>query len=63
VVVAHQFLMLRGEAGYVDGSGSLNQDFKRTEERIDHFRRLGAAIVERLSRGTAPFEFWKSQSS
>jgi hypothetical protein len=55
VVVAHQFLRLRGEVGYVDSAGNLNPDFEGTEERIDHFRRLGALIVRRLTRENCIF--------
>lgn len=47
VIAAHQWLMLRGEAGYVDREGSLNPDYSSAEERIAAFRDLGSAIVRR----------------
>ena len=47
VVAAHQFLTLHGEAGYVDNTGKLNSNFKTDHLRIDHFRRLGAAVIEK----------------
>ncbi len=47
VVVAHQFLTLHGCPGYVDSEGNLNAAFPGTEERIDYFRRIGAAVVAR----------------
>lgn len=45
VVAAHQFLSLRGRAGYVDGSGRLNPAFADREERIQFFRQVGMAVV------------------
>jgi hypothetical protein len=45
VIVAHQYLQLHGLCGYVDNRGDLNPAFGSTEERIAHFRRLGAAVV------------------
>jgi hypothetical protein len=51
VVIAHQYLSLTGEAGYVDSQGILNPAFRDREERIDHFRRLGEMIVTRTLSG------------
>jgi hypothetical protein len=47
VVAAHQFLTLHGEVGYVDSTGKLNSNFKTDQSRIEHFRRLGAAVIEK----------------
>jgi hypothetical protein len=47
IVAAHQFLRLHGRCGYVDDAGELNPAFDDREPRIDHFRRLGAAVIER----------------
>lgn len=47
VVAAHQFLRLHGRCGYVDDAGELNPAFNNGERRIDYFRRLGAAVIER----------------
>jgi hypothetical protein len=52
VVVAHQFLTMHGSAGYVDSTGDLNPSFRDSEERIDHFRRVGAAVVARQEART-----------
>ena len=52
VVVAHQFLTLHGSAGYVDSKGDLNAAFSDSEERIDYFRRVGAAVVARQETRT-----------
>ncbi len=45
VVAAHQYLVLRGEPGYVDSSGRPNAAFATTEERIGAFRALGGAVI------------------
>ncbi len=45
VVAAHQYLLACGECGYVDSGGALNPGFAGLEERIDHFRQLGAAVI------------------
>lgn len=45
VTVAHQFLGLHGECGYVDSAGNLNPGFSDPEERIRYFHRLGAAVL------------------
>jgi hypothetical protein len=47
IVAAHQFLRLHGRCGYVDDAGELNPAFDDRERRIEHFRRLGAAVIER----------------
>ncbi len=51
VVVAHQFLTLHGRPGYVDREGNLNAAYSGPEERIDYFRRIGAAVVARYQSG------------
>jgi hypothetical protein len=45
VVAAHQFLALHGRTGYVDRSGNLNDAFSDHEHRIEHFRKIGAAVI------------------
>lgn len=47
VLVAHQYLQLHGICGFVDEQGDLNPAFGSIEDRIAHFRRLGAAVVAR----------------
>ncbi len=47
VVAGHQFLRLHGRCGYVDDSGNLNPAFAGREQRIEYFRRLGAAVIAR----------------
>ena len=47
VVAAHQFLTLHGECGYVDARGALHPGYPGGEERIEAFRRLGAAVMAR----------------
>jgi len=51
VVIAHQFLTARGCPGYVDDEGNPNAAFPGPEERIDYFRRIGAAVVARHQAG------------
>lgn len=45
VIAAHQYLVLNGLAGYVDGDGNPNPAYRTAEERIEAFRRLGAALI------------------
>ncbi len=47
VVAAHQFLLLHGEPGFVDDRGNPNADYSTAEARIEAFRRLGAAVIQR----------------
>jgi len=47
VVAAHQFLTLHGRCGFVDEQGRPNPDYADDEKRIDAFRALGAAVIER----------------
>jgi hypothetical protein len=56
VVAAHQFLSLHGLCGYVDGDGNLNPAFDNPERRIDYFRALGAAVIERYHGSLSPNE-------
>ncbi len=51
VVMAHQCLTSHGCPGYVDSEGNLNTAFSGPEERIDYFRRVGAAVVARHLAG------------
>ncbi len=51
VAVAHQFLVLRGESGYVDGTGKLSPGFPDREARIRYFHRLGAALLSAQTCG------------
>jgi hypothetical protein len=50
VVAAHQYLSARGRVGYVDTTGSLNPDFATHEQRISGFARLGATVIDALTR-------------
>jgi hypothetical protein len=47
VAAAHQFLSLSGECGFVDEAGNPNPDFQTAEERIEAFRGIGAAVIQR----------------
>ncbi len=47
VVAAHQFLVARGRAGYVNGDGFPSGSFPAFEDRISYFRGLGAALIAR----------------
>jgi hypothetical protein len=47
VVAAHQFLVLNGQAGFVDAKGTPNPAFKDAESRIAAFKKLGAAVIRR----------------
>jgi hypothetical protein len=46
VIAAHQFLVLNGECGFVDGRGRLNPNFASDAARIESLARLGAAVIE-----------------
>jgi hypothetical protein len=52
VVLAHQFLASHGCPGYVENDGNLNAAFSGSEERIDYFRRVGAAVLARHEAGS-----------
>ena len=54
VVAAHQYLVLRGEPGYVDAKGRLNASFATTEERITAFHTLGASVIDQYQRTHRP---------
>ncbi len=45
VVAAHQYLVACGQSGFVDRGGAPNPVFSNAEQRIDYFRRLGAAVI------------------
>jgi hypothetical protein len=47
VAAAHQFLSLHGECGFVDAAGRPNPAYAGAADRIDAFRRLGAAVIQR----------------
>lgn len=47
VVAAHQFLTLHGRCGFVDGDGRPNAAYDSAEARIEAFRSLGAAVIQR----------------
>ncbi|MCH2114872.1 MAG: hypothetical protein MK171_08185 [Pirellulales bacterium] len=48
VVVAHQFLTLHGECGYVDNTGRLNPQYASADERIVSLAAIGAAVIGRF---------------
>ena len=45
VVAAHQYLTMHGQPGYVDERGHLNPSYPGANQRIDSFRRQGAALI------------------
>ena len=45
VVVAHQFLTLHGECGYVDANGNPNPEYATADERIRSLAQVGAAVL------------------
>lgn len=45
VVAAHQTLGLQGQAGFVDAEGRPNAEYASGNERIDAFRKIGAALI------------------
>jgi hypothetical protein len=47
VLAAHQFLTLHGACGFVDASGNPDPAYRSAAERIEAFRRLGAAVIQR----------------
>ncbi len=47
VVAAHQFLVLHGECGFVDGAGSPHPGYGSADERIKAFAAIGAAVMQR----------------
>jgi hypothetical protein len=47
VVVAHQFLSLHGECGYVDADGRPNAAYSSAEKRIRSMAKIGAAVIQR----------------
>ena len=53
VVAAHQFLMSQGCPGFVDADGHPNTAYPSDEARIDAFRRLGAAVIQRYKEMSA----------
>ncbi len=47
VLAAHQYLASRGEPGFVDPHGKANPNFATDEARINHFAKLGRAVIEK----------------
>lgn len=45
VLAAHQYLVSRGEPGFVDADGKPNPNFATDEARINHFATLGRAAI------------------
>ncbi len=45
VLAAHQYLTSVGLPGFVDAKGNLNPAYQTAEERIEAFRRIGAAVI------------------
>ena len=46
-MAAHQFLMLNGETGFVDGDGCPNADYASDDQRIKAFAKIGAAVMHK----------------
>lgn len=53
VVVAHQFLTLHGECGYVDSKGELNPAYASHDERITELAKIGAAVIGQFQENYA----------
>lgn len=49
VVAAHQFMVLNGRTGFVDGEGRPNSEYADAPSRIAAFSKLGAAVIQRYS--------------
>lgn len=47
VLVAHQYLALTGQPGFVDGAGTPDPAYPSAETRIEAYRALGAAVLAR----------------
>ena len=45
VCAAHQYLLARGEPGYVTPEGALNPSYPNPESRISAFAALGRAVI------------------
>jgi hypothetical protein len=54
VQAAHQFLVLHGQAGFVDAAGNPNGDYRDAESRIAAFASLGAAVIARYFEKHVP---------
>lgn len=52
VLVAHQYLTLLGQPGFVDGAGTPNPAYPSTDARIEAYRTLGAAVIARFEEVT-----------
>jgi len=54
VVAAHQYLMARGEEGYVDANGELTGGYPGAEARLEAFARLGASVIDEYLKLATP---------
>jgi hypothetical protein len=54
VVAAHQYLVARGEEGYVDASGEPAGRYPGPEARLEAFARLGASVIDEYLKTTTP---------
>ena len=53
VLVAHQYLTLLGQPGFVDGAGVLDPAYPSADARIAAYRTLGAGVLARYEEVTA----------
>ena len=53
VLVAHQYLTLLGQPGFVNGAGVPNPAYPSADARIEAYRVLGAAVLARYEEVTA----------
>ncbi len=54
VLVAHQYLTLLGQPGFVDGAGTPDPAYPSADARIKAYRALGAAVIARYEEVTCP---------
>ena len=52
VLIAHQYLTLLGQPGFVDGTGTPNPAYPSADARIEAYRALGAAVFARYEEVT-----------
>ena len=52
VLVAHQYLTLWGQPGFVDGAGTPDPAYPFADARIEAYRALGAAVIARYEEAT-----------
>lgn len=53
VLIAHQYLALLGQPGFVDGAGTPDPAYPSADARIEAYRALGAAVLARYREVTA----------